>query len=95
MFLLSDGEVAAVGDVGVAGPAAVGRDVGMSDGICRDAEMTDDGWGSGDLDAAKVFGNGDRRWIGGDGDNPYEFDVGEIITFISSLSYISTSIAAM
>ena len=80
---------------GVAGPAAVGGGVGSSEGASRDAEMTDDGWGFGDFDAAKILADDDRRWIGDDGSDVHEFDAGEIIILISTLSYISTSITAM
>ena len=62
---------------GVAGQAAVGGGVGSSEGASRDAEMTDDGWGSGDFDAAKILADDDRRWIGDDGDDHHAFDVGE------------------
>lgn len=62
---------------GIAGPAAVDGGIGSSEGACGDAEMTDDGWGSGDFDAAKILGNRDRRWIGSDGGDVHEFNAGE------------------
>ena len=67
MLLLSDGDEAAVGEVGIAGPAAVGRDT----------EMTGDGWGAGDFDAEKILAYGDCRWIGGDGGDIHKFDEDE------------------
>lgn len=61
---------------GVAGPAAVDGGIGSSEGACRDAEMTDDGWGSGDFDAVEILADGDRRYSD-DGGNVHEFDVRE------------------
>jgi len=62
---------------GIARPAAVGGDVSTSGGACGDAEMTDDGWGSGDLDATKILADKDRRRIGDDGDDVHESDEDE------------------
>ena len=64
---------------GVAGPAAVYGGIGSSEGACRDAEMTDDGWDSGDFDAAKILADGERRWNGGDSGDHHEFDVREAV----------------
>jgi hypothetical protein len=54
--------------------------------------MADPGWGFGDFDAAKILADGDRRR---NADDDHEFDEGETIILISTLSYISTSITAM
>lgn len=62
---------------GIAGPAAVDGGIGSSEGACGDAEMTDDGWGSGDFDAVEILADGDRRWNGGDGGDPHALDAGE------------------
>ena len=59
---------------GVADQAAVSRDIGTSGGAFRDAEMTDDGWNSGDFDAAKILAYGGCRRIG---DDVHEFDENE------------------
>ena len=66
---------------GVAGPAAVDGGIGNSEGVCRDAEMADDEWDSGDFDAAKILADDDRCWNGGDGDDHHAFDAGEVNFF--------------
>ena len=66
MLLLSDGDM-----------GAIGGGMGSSKSARRDAEMTDDGWGSGDFDAVEILADGDRRWNGGDGGDPHALDAGE------------------
>ena len=39
--------------------------MGSSEGAGRDAKRADDGWGAGDLDAADISADDDRRRIGG------------------------------
>ena len=60
-------------------PLAVISSIGMSDFACHDAEIADDGWGSGDFDAAKVLADGDRRQNSDDGDDHHKFDESEAL----------------
>ena len=54
--------------------------MGSSKGARRDAEMTDDGWGSGDFDAEKILADDGRRWNSSDnGGNTHEFDEGQAV----------------
>ena len=50
--------------------------MGSSEDASRDAEMADDGWGSGDFDAANILANGGRRRNGDDGGGHHAFGAG-------------------